>query len=396
MREEIRTSFRLLRGLGAPKVRVALHRTTKPKIFYARLSIGKARQSVNIFWVVFVNFPFLKPKYCHVIRGEIVIYWKEKSFLSCLFLMAQMAIFLTKFLEYVEIERGRSPKTVESYGRVLRSFFLWGNITLPQQITLDIVRKYRIFLNRKQTVRGGELKKTTQNYHVIVLKGFLRYLAKENIVSALPERIEISKTPERQVDFLEPEELERLFAVAEGKSETTRRDRALLELLFSSGLRVSELVALDRESVNLETGEFSVCGKGGKVRMVFVSDRARAALRGYLDARKDIDPALFVSTSKGFARKSEGDDLRITVRTVERIVARLAIKAGIMKNVHPHTLRHSFATDLLRNGADIRSVQALLGHSSITTTQIYTHVTDEGLRAVHEKFHGKGRGKEGE
>jgi site-specific recombinase XerD len=233
--------------------------------------------------------------------------------------------------------------------------------------------------------------KTTQNYQIVVLRGFLRYLAKEGIESALPERVEVAKVPERQVDFLDPEELERIFAAAEGKGETAQRDRALLELLFSSGLRVSELVALDRESVNLETGEFSVRGKGGKVRMVFVSDRARVALFAYLETRSDVDPALFVSTKKGFARKIANEDMRISVRTVERIVARLAVKAGIMKSVHPHTLRHSFATDLLRNGADIRSVQALLGHSSITTTQIYTHVTDEGLREIHEKFHGKKR-----
>lgn len=320
-----------------------------------------------------------------------MVYCTEQNFLFGFFRMTEAATLLVKFLEYMEIERGRSPKTVESYDRVLRDFFSWGNIRSPKEITLDTIRKYRLFLNRKQTVCGGELKKTTQNYHIIVLKGFLRYLAKEDIASALPERIEIAKISERQVDFLEPEELERLFRVAEGKSEVAKRDRALLELLFSSGLRVSELVALDRESVNLETGEFSVRGKGGRVRMVFVSDRALAALSAYLEARSDVDPALFVSLSKGFARKSERDDLRITVRTVERIVARLATKAGIMKSVHPHTLRHSFATDLLRNGADIRSVQALLGHASITTTQIYTHVTDEGLREVHEKFHGKGK-----
>lgn len=307
-----------------------------------------------------------------------------------------MQSFVTKFLEYVEIERGRSPKTVESYDRVLRSFLKWGNMNGPKDITLDSIRKYRLFLNRKQNVQGKELKKTTQNYHVIVLRGFLRYLAKEGVASALPERIETAKTPERQVDFLEADELERLCHAAEGTSETARRDRALLEFLFSSGLRVSELVGLDRESVNLEAGELTVRGKGGKLRMVFVSDRARAALRRYLDARKDADPALFVSTRRGFAEKSSAYDLRITVRTVERIVARLAAKAGLTKQVHPHTLRHSFATDLLRNGADIRSVQALLGHSSITTTQIYTHVTDEGLREVHEKFHGKGKKMEDE
>lgn len=307
-----------------------------------------------------------------------------------------MQSFVTKFLEYVEIERGRSPKTVESYDRVLRSFLQWGKMNEPKDITLDSIRKYRLFLNRKQNVQGKELKKTTQNYHVIVLRGFLRYLAKEGVASALPERIETAKMPERQVDFLEADEFERLCHAAEGTSETARRDRALLEFLFSSGLRVSELVGLDRESVNLEAGELTVRGKGGKLRMVFVSDRARAALQRYLDARKDVDPALFVSTRRGFAEKSSADDLRITVRTVERIVARLAAKAGLTKQVHPHTLRHSFATDLLRNGADIRSVQALLGHSSITTTQIYTHVTDEGLREVHEKFHGKGKRMENE
>lgn len=314
-------------------------------------------------------------------------------FLKCC-LMADVSALVARFLEYMEIERGRSPKTVESYDRVLREFLAWLNVRDPQDITLDSIRKYRLFLNRRRTVHGEELKKTTQNYHIIVLRGFLRYLAKEGISSALPERIETAKIPERQVDFLELEEFERLCHAAEGVSETARRDRALLEFLFSSGLRVSELVALDRESVNLEVGELSVRGKGGKLRMVFVSDRARVALQLYVDARRDADPALFVSTRRGFARQSSADDIRITVRTVERIVSRLAAKAGLTKQVHPHTLRHSFATDLLRNGADIRSVQALLGHSSITTTQIYTHVTDEGLREVHEKFHGKGREKE--
>ncbi|MFZ1736047.1 MAG: tyrosine-type recombinase/integrase [Candidatus Moraniibacteriota bacterium] len=307
--------------------------------------------------------------------------------------MAGMLALVTKFLEYMEIERGRSPKTVESYDRVLKSFLTWRGAQDPKDITLESIRKYRLFLNRRQNVHGGELKKTTQNYHIIVLRGFLRYLAKEGIASAPPERIETAKTPERQVDFLESDEFDRLCQAAEGVSETARRDRALLEFLFSSGLRVSELVGLDRESVNLEVGELSVRGKGNKLRMVFVSDRARLALQSYLDTRHDVDPALFVSTRRGFAKKSSVEDLRITVRTVERIVARLAAKAGLTKSVHPHTLRHSFATDLLRNGADIRSVQALLGHSSITTTQIYTHVTDEGLREVHEKFHGKGREK---
>ena len=305
--------------------------------------------------------------------------------------MTDISALVTRFLEYMEIERGRSPKTVESYDRVLGSFLLWLKARKPEDITLEKIRQYRLFLNRKKVRNGEELKKTTQNYHIVVLRGFLRYLARQGVSSALPEMVEMAKVPERQVDFLELDEFERMCLAAGGKSKSSRRDRAILEFLFSSGLRVSELAGLDRESVNLDAGELSVRGKGGKVRMVFLSDRARVALKEYLDDRKDIDQALFVSTKRGFSRNPADGDGRITVRTVERLVARLATRAGITKKVHPHTLRHSFATDLLRNGADIRSVQALLGHSSITTTQIYTHVTDEGLREVHEKFHGKGR-----
>ncbi len=305
--------------------------------------------------------------------------------------MTDISALVTRFLEYMEIERGRSPKTVESYDRVLGSFLLWLKARKPEDITLEKIRQYRLFLNRKKVRNGEELKKTTQNYHIVVLRGFLRYLARQGVSSALPEMVEMAKVPERQVDFLELDEFERMCLAAGGKSKSHRRDRAILEFLFSSGLRVSELAGLDRESVNLDAGELSVRGKGGKVRMVFLSDRARVALKEYLDDRKDIDQALFVSTKRGFSRNPAYGDGRITVRTVERLVARLATRAGITKKVHPHTLRHSFATDLLRNGADIRSVQALLGHSSITTTQIYTHVTDEGLREVHEKFHGKGR-----
>lgn len=311
-------------------------------------------------------------------------------------LMEKSHVFLKKFLEYLEIELGRSPKTVESYDRVLRSFFTWGNISDTHDITLEKIRKYRLFLNRRQTVHGGELKKTTQNYHVLILRSFLRYLVKEGVSDVVPECVEIGKTPDRQVDFLEPDEINRLFEASSGKNETMRRNRAILELLFSSGLRVSELISLNRDQINFETGECSVRGKGEKIRLVFVSKQACRSIEYYLECRSDTDPALFISTKKGFGQKSEYQDFRITARTIERIVAHCAVKAGIVKSVHPHTLRHSFATDLLRNGADIRSVQMLLGHSSITTTQIYTHVTNEGLREVHERFHGKGREKDKE
>lgn len=301
---------------------------------------------------------------------------------------SSFTVAVREFLEHLEIELGRSPKTIESYARVLGSFSTWANISDPRDITPDRIRAYRVFLNRKTTARGEELRQTTQNYHAVVLRSFLRYLAKRGMKSAEADRVEIGKNPTRQVDFLEPDEIVRLFQASEGKSVQALRDRAILELLFSSGLRVSELVSLDRDDVNIETAEFSVRGKGGKVRLVFLSPRAGSALQRYLDRRMDTEPAIFTSTKRGFGR-AQGSDSRITVRTVERIVKRLATKAGIVKDVHPHTLRHSFATDLLRNGADIRSVQAMLGHSSITTTQIYTHVIDKNLRDTFQKFHGK-------
>lgn len=312
----------------------------------------------------------------------------KTSGLSHIFHMKPIFLEIRKFLEYLEIERGRSPKTVESYNRALVDFCQFSKVGGVEEISADLIRRYRLYLNRRQTASGSELRKTTQNHRVVVLRAFLKFLKKNGKDSVSPEQVEIIKLPGRQVDFLDADEITRLLNVS-GSSEENLRDRAILELLFSSGLRVSELVSLDRDSINLEMGEFSVRGKGGKVRPVFISDRARLAIRMYLEKRSDVDPALFVSIRKGFALKRESDGLRITVRTVERIVSRAAARAGISKSVHPHTLRHSFATDLLQNGADIRSVQALLGHSSITTTQVYTHVTDKSLRSVHERFHGR-------
>ena len=281
----------------------------------------------------------------------------------------------------------------------------WAKISKPQDITAELVRSYRIFLNRKTDAKGQELKKVTQNYHMIAIRSFLKYLAKRDIKSLAAEKIEIGKNPSHEIEFLDGNELDRLLSAASGTSVKALRDRAILELLFSAGLRVSELISINRDQINLSRQEFSVKGKGDKIRIVFVSDTAKEALQKYLDKRMssvggsafggDIDPALFVRFSKKSARGGSAfggkikEDKRLTPRSVQRIVKFYAAKAGIVKDVHPHTLRHSFATDLLSNGADIRSVQTMLGHSSITTTQIYTHITNQQLKEIHKKFHGR-------
>jgi site-specific recombinase XerD len=299
---------------------------------------------------------------------------------------------LNDFLEYLEIERDRSSKTIENYGHYLQRFLEWSDYPSPQDITLDMIRKYRLYLNRLEDAKGKPLKKVTQNYHVIALRNFLKYLAKKDIQTLSPEKIEVGKNPAHAVEFLEPEELERLLQSANDADLRSLRDRAMLELLFSGGLRVSELASLNRDQVNIEKQEFSVRGKGGKIRIIFISDTAKNALRKYLDKRTDIDQALFVRLPKKQFANLKKDNLRLSPRSVQRIVKFYAAKAGLVKDVHPHTLRHSFATDLLANGADIRSVQAMLGHSSITTTQIYTHVTNQQLKEVHKAFHAR-RGK---
>jgi len=291
------------------------------------------------------------------------------------------------FLEYMEIEMSRTQKTIENYHHYLQRFFDFSQIGNPQEITMDIVKKYRLYLNRFEDDKGNKLKKITQNYHIIALRSFLKYLTKRDIQTLAAEKIEIGKNPEREIEFLEPQEVEQILSVANGKSLKDLRDRAILELLFSAGLRVSELTSIDREQINLKTQEFSIRGKGGKVRIVFISDTAKVALQKYLDTRTDIDPSLFIRTNKiGFKKE---DDLRLTPRSVQRIVKHYAKKAGIVKDIHPHTFRHTFATDLLSNGADIRNVQEMLGHSSITTTQIYTHITNRQLKDIHKKFHHK-------
>jgi site-specific recombinase XerD len=298
----------------------------------------------------------------------------------------------TEYLEYLEIEKDRSQKTIENYDHYLERFLKWAGIKSPSEISDELVRKYRLQLNRLTDEKGRPLKKITQNYHVIALRNFLKYLAKREVKTLAAERVELGKTDGRQVEFLEMEEVDRIFEAASGANAKSLRDRAILELLFSSGLRVSELVNLNRDQMNLKTGEFSVRGKGGKVRVVFISSRAKAALERYMEKRSDIDSALFARIGlKHIKEGKKSSDLRITPRTVQRIVKFYAVKAGIVKDVHPHTLRHSFATDLIQSGADIRSVQEMLGHSSVTTTQIYTHVTNKQLKEVHKAFHGRRR-----
>lgn len=299
----------------------------------------------------------------------------------------KLSSLLSDFLEHLEIELGRSKKTIENYEHYLKRFLKFSKATTPKDITLPLVKKYRLHLNRFQNDKGEELQKITQNYHVIALRNFLKYLAKQDIETLSAEKLEVGRNPEREVEFLDHDEMDRILKSASGSTLGDLRDRSILELLFSAGLRVSELASLNRDQINLKTQEFSVKGKGGKIRIVFVSDTAKEFLKRYLDKRTDIDPALFIRTNKnGFDKE---DDLRLTSRSIQRIVKKHAKRAGIIKDVHPHTLRHSFATDLLANGADIRSVQAMLGHSSITTTQLYTHVTNKQLKDIHKKFHRK-------
>lgn len=295
-----------------------------------------------------------------------------------------------EFLEYIEIERGRSVKTVENYEHYLTRFFEHTGVRKPSDITEITVREFRLWLNRQEARPGvhgshGEvLKKKTQNYYLIALRAFLKYLRKRHITSLEPESIELAKVGDRSLELVTDTELARLLSVANGTDERSLRDRAILHMLFSTGLRVSELCGLDAD-LDLSRDELSVRGKGDKVRVVFLSEEAKEAVRAWLAARKDMDEPLFVTFGP---RRREGEDNRLTPRSVQRIVKQYAIRAGITRKVTPHTLRHSFATDLLSNGADLRSVQALLGHASITTTQVYTHVTDAHLREVHKKYHG--------
>lgn len=332
---------------------------------------------------------------------------------------ASFSKYLIDFLEHLEIEKNRSQMTIRNYAFYLGRFGEWfGTSKKPESITAEDVRKYRLWLNRLVDVHEAPLKKNTQNYHLIALRAFLKYLAKRDVKTLSAEKIELMKMPDRDISFLEGGDLDRLLEaplnhenMKTSKHESNPmlpnlikyRDKAILELLFSTGLRVSELAKLKKEDVNLKKDEFTVRGKGDKSRVVFLSEQAKYWLKKYLEVRGGVNPYLFVahdrrigaiqSRLKDYKIKRLEEDVPLTTRSIERLVQKYARAAGITKPVTPHSLRHSFATDLLHNGADIRSVQTMLGHSSITTTQIYTHITDRELKNIHKKFHGRKRGE---
>lgn len=308
--------------------------------------------------------------------------------------------YYIQFLEYLEVERNRSRLTLRNYDHYLKRFVDFCaklGVMDPSGIDLELIRSYRLFLNRL-AAKEKQLKIITQNYHLIALRSFLKYLSKRDVKSLAAEKIELPKTPARTVEFLDIEDIERLIIATDKEDHklTKLRDRAILEMLFSTGLRISELVALKRDNLNLKRGEFAVRGKGDKMRLVFLSKEALEHLEKYLDEREDNSKALFIrhDAKESVEKQMESMSVKLsglTARTIQRIIKKYAKLAGIMKKITPHTLRHSFATDLLTNGADLRSVQELLGHSSISTTQIYTHLTNRRLRDVYENFHRGGK-----
>jgi site-specific recombinase XerD len=300
------------------------------------------------------------------------------------------------FLEHLEIEQNRSLTTISNYDHYLSRLVEFTDDPDISKVDSEMVRAWRLHLNRLKDQTGNPLTKTTQNYHLIALRSFLKYLAKRDITALDSAKVELAKTTRPEVTFLDSDEIARLLAAIDISNPIGLRDRAVIELLFSGGLRVSELVALNIDSINLERREFVVRGKGQKDRPVFISPDAAEWIGRYLATRKDKFEPLFIHYSGVQDDLDGGMYTRLTVRSVQRLVKRYAKAAGITKDVTPHTLRHSFATDLLRNGADLRSVQGLLGHANIATTQIYTHITDPQLKSVHERFHARSKNKDTE
>lgn len=294
---------------------------------------------------------------------------------------------ISDFIEHLEVERGRSQKTAENYYLYLQRLIEFAGDEPITTLNAELVRKWRLWLNRYESANGEPLSTITQSYHLIALRSFLSYCSKRGIETLTPEKIELPKVRKKQVSFLNGDEVIRLIDAIKTQDDAGIRDRAIIELLFSSGLRVSELVNLNRDHINLKRGEFTVRGKGQKDRPVFVSPEASEWLAAYLQTRADSYVPLFIRYTGSQPSDARGEDMRLTPRTIQRIVSKYARLAGITKHVSPHTMRHSFATDLLMNGADLRSVQSMLGHSNIATTQVYTHVTDPHLKEVHRKFH---------
>jgi site-specific recombinase XerD len=298
---------------------------------------------------------------------------------------------INEFLDYLSVEKNCSKLTIRDYRHYLEVFESWYSSTLPGKTVKDldvgIIRKFRVFLANRVDDKGMTLKRVTQNYYIIALRSFLRFLIKNDVQTLEPSKIDLPKTESRSLKFLEREQVDRLVLMADTSKEEGLRDRAMLELLFSTGLRVSELVSLNKDKINLERREFGVIGKGGKARIVFVSDRAATWLQHYLDARKDSFKPLFIRYSGAVIEDNQGEKMRLTARSVERMVKKYVKLARLPVDATVHTMRHSFATDLLTNGADIRSVQEMLGHKNIATTQVYTHITNKQLREVHKNFH---------
>ncbi len=307
-----------------------------------------------------------------------------------------LSSWIADFLEYLEIEKGRSPRTIRQYKHYFKRFDDWlsqnSSAVEPEDIDLELVRKYRLYLAHLRNRNGVALKRNTQTYYIIALRAFLRYLLVQRDIPTLsPDKLELPKQISRSVTFLNPGQLDRLLNSPKISNEAGLRDKAILETLFSTGLRVSELVSLNRDQINLDRKEFGVRGKGDKLRVVFLSDRAAEWLERYLRARRDRFKPLFIRYSGTVDAKRDGEKMRLTARSVEKIVRKYARRCGLPVDATPHTLRHSFATDLLIGGADLRSVQEMLGHESIRTTQVYTHVTNRHLKEVHKAFHSRNR-----
>ncbi len=304
--------------------------------------------------------------------------------------ISELEKYINQFLEYLEIEKNSSKLTIRNYRFYLERFRNWHEEKSPQNIstiTTDVVRKYRVYLANLSDDQGMTLKRITQSYHIIALRSFLRYLVRNDMNTLPPEKIDLPKAESRSLKFLEQDHLRQLFNSVDVGSEKGLRDRTILEMLFSTGLRVSELVKLNRDSVNLKTREFGVIGKGNRARIVFLSDSAAFWIEKYLEARLDSFKPLFIRYAKSPSLEDGGEKMRLTARSVERIVEKYVKSSRIPVKATPHTMRHSFATDLLSNGADLRSVQEMLGHKNISTTQIYTHVTNPQLKEVHKRFH---------
>jgi len=303
-------------------------------------------------------------------------------------------LLISEFLEYLEIEKGCSPLTIRRYRHYLKRFYNWLNenspITKPENIDLELIRRYRLYLAHLRNRNGVQLERISQSYHIIALRSFLRYLlVKRDIVTLSPDKIELPKQGSRSVSFLDSAQIERLLNSPKISNNVGLRDKTILETLFSTGLRVSELLSLDRDQIDLERQEFGVKGKGNKIRVVFLSDTAAQWIRRYLQSRQDHFKPLFIRYSGAAKTEKNGEKMRLTARSIQRIVAKYAKRCGLPIQVSPHTLRHSFATDLLIGGADLRSVQEMLGHESIRTTQVYTHVTNRHLKEVHRAFHNR-------